>query len=94
MIKKFKLPSARRWRYSKCVCSNLANLERQKIDNELKEKKKLIKELETILKSAAKIKGIIKTELNELTEKFGDDRKTQVIERGVERFFHRGPGAE
>ena len=40
---------------------SLAGLERKKIENELKEKRKLIKELESILKSKQKLLNIIKT---------------------------------
>ena len=57
---------------------SLANLERIKIVDELKEKKKLIKELEAILRSKTKIKSIIKNEVKDLANKFGDERKTQI----------------
>jgi DNA gyrase subunit A len=66
--------------------STLANLERLKIENELKEKKTLIKDLESILKSAVKIKDIIKKEIKDLAEKFGDDRRTKVVAHGVKEF--------
>jgi len=46
----------------------LAALERQKVENELKEKRKLIEELTLILKSPAKILKIIKDEVTELKE--------------------------
>jgi len=46
----------------------LAALERQKIEDELKEKRELIKELMLILKSPARIMGIIKKEVSELKE--------------------------
>ncbi|MFA5360497.1 MAG: DNA gyrase subunit A [Candidatus Paceibacterota bacterium] len=57
---------------------NLAKLERNKIDEELAEKNKLIKEYTLILKEPKKITEIIKKELQELKEKYGDERRTQV----------------
>ncbi|MCX6796017.1 MAG: DNA gyrase subunit A [Candidatus Falkowbacteria bacterium] len=66
--------------------ATLANLERLKIETELKEKQKLIKELEGTLKSEAKIKTIIKDEISKLKEKYNDERQTQVISHGVKEF--------
>ncbi|MCF6276931.1 MAG: DNA gyrase subunit A [Candidatus Magasanikbacteria bacterium] len=64
----------------------LANLERQKIENELKEKMVIIKKLEGILNSPKKILGIIKTEISEIKEKFGDTRRTKIVAHGVKEF--------
>ncbi len=86
LIKKFKLSEKQSVAILEMKLQNLANLERLKIENELKEKKKLIKELEAILKSRTKIRNIIKKELEELTEKYGDERRTQLVERGVKDF--------
>jgi DNA gyrase subunit A len=61
----------------------LAGLERKKIEEELAEVQKLIKELESILKSKAKMMGIVKSELAEAAEKFGDDRRTKIVKGGV-----------
>jgi len=47
---------------------------------------KLIKELETILKSPTKILGIIKDEILALREKYGQERRTQIISHGVDSF--------
>lgn len=64
----------------------LAALEREKINAELKEKKELIKELQLILKSPAKLLKLIKDELQELKRKYGDERRTQVVSRGLTVF--------
>jgi len=61
----------------------LAGLEQKKIKDELKEKKKLIKEFETLLNSPRKILTIIKNELKEIKDKFADARKTKVYTRPV-----------
>ena len=63
----------------------LAALEHEKIDAELKEKKALIEELKLILKSPAKMLKIIKDEVKELKEKYGDERRTQVVGRRARR---------
>ncbi|HMB26161.1 MAG TPA: DNA gyrase subunit A, partial [Patescibacteria group bacterium] len=65
---------------------NLANLERLKIEDELKEKRKLIKELKELLASAKKIMGVIKEELLEIKEKYGDARKTRIFKSPVGEF--------
>ena len=64
----------------------LAGLERKKIEDELKEKLALIKDLEAILKSDTKVAGIVKDELLRVKEKFGDERKTKVMKSGVGEF--------
>ena len=58
----------------------LAKLERVEVENELKEKKEIIKNLTEILKSEEKIKGVVKDELLEMKEKFDDKRRTKVNE--------------
>jgi len=58
--------------------SNLAKLEKQKIEDELKEKLKLEEEYIIILKEPKRILKIIKDELNVSKEKYDDGRKTQI----------------
>ena len=58
--------------------ANLAKLEKQKIEDELKEKQKLAAEYELILKQPKRILKIIKDEINYLKDKYGDDRKTKI----------------
>ncbi|HTW96391.1 MAG TPA: DNA gyrase subunit A [Candidatus Methylomirabilis sp.] len=86
LIKKFKLTERQAVAILEMKLQQLANLERLRVEEELKEKKKIIAELESILKSRARILGIIKTEIKELADKYGDDRKTQVVARGVKDF--------
>jgi DNA gyrase subunit A len=57
---------------------NLAKLERKKLEQELSEKQKLIKEYTLILKDSKKISNIIKEEIKALKEKYGDERRTEV----------------
>lgn len=57
----------------------LTGLEQEKINAEYNELKVKITELEAILADRNKVLAIIKVELQEDREKFGDDRKTQII---------------
>jgi DNA gyrase subunit A len=56
----------------------LTGLERDKIIQEYKEVIALIEELEAILKSEEKIKEIIRVEFKEISDKYGDDRRTKI----------------
>lgn len=64
--------------------SKLAGLERKKLEEELAQVQTLIKELKDILSSPKKILAVIKKELAELAEKYGDDRRTKVMRGGVQ----------
>ncbi len=64
----------------------LAALEREKITAELKEKLVLVAELQLLLKSPAKILGVIKKEFTELRAKYGDERRTKVISHSLKEF--------
>ncbi len=86
LIKLFKLTERQAVAILEMRLQQLANLERQKIEDELKEKRILIKELEGILASPKKIAEIIRKELKEIKDKFGDERRTQVIKSAVGEF--------
>ena len=79
LIKKFKLTVIQADAILETKLSALAKLERDKITQELAQKKKEIKEFSEILKSPAKIKGVIKKELLALKEEYGDERRTKVF---------------
>ena len=86
LIKKFKLSERQAIAILEMRLQQLANLERLKVETELKEKQKLIKELEAILKSPTKILNIIKAEVIELKDKFAEPRRTQIVAHGVDNF--------
>lgn len=81
LIKKFKLSERQAVAILEMKLQTLAGLERKKIEDELKEILERIKELTLILKSPEKLKAIIKKELQELKEKFGDKRRTKVVKQ-------------
>ncbi|HQT82557.1 MAG TPA: DNA gyrase subunit A [Candidatus Paceibacterota bacterium] len=64
--------------------SKLAGLERKKLEDELSEVQALIKKLKDILSSPKKILAVVKAELIELAEKYGDDRRTKIVKGGVQ----------
>ena len=64
----------------------LAGLERKKIEDELDAVQAFIKECEEILKSAKRVLKIIIDDLNEIKEKYGDDRRTKVVKHGAKSF--------
>ena len=86
LMKTFKFSERQTVAILEMKLQQLANLERLKLEEELKEKKKLIKELTDILNSTKKVLQIIKDELVEIKEKFGDERKTKVIKSAVGQF--------
>ena len=65
---------------------SLAGLERQKVEDELKEVQARIKELEKILASEEEILRLIKEELLEMKEKYGDERKTTIVDHEIGAF--------
>lgn len=64
----------------------LAALEREKLEAELKEKKKLIGELEGVLSHPKKILEVIVRELEELKRTYPEERRTKIIPTGLIEF--------
>lgn len=62
----------------------LTGLEREKIENELADLLKLIGELRLILSSDEKILEVIKNELLEIKDKYGDERRTAIDMTAIE----------
>jgi DNA gyrase subunit A len=62
----------------------LTSLERQKIEDELKELREKIAELTEILASETKLREVIVKELREVQKKYGDSRRTEIIEEEAE----------
>jgi DNA gyrase subunit A len=79
LMKKFKLTQIQANAILETKLSALAKLERKRIEEELKELKSKIKEYTAILKSPQKIKALVKKELKELKDKYGDQRRTKVF---------------
>lgn len=86
LIKKFKLTEVQSIAILEMRLQQLANLERLKVETELKEKLALIKELQAILASPKKILNIIAAEIKELSERYGDKRRTEIVPHAVKEF--------
>ena len=86
LMKDFKLSDLQATAILEMKLQTLSGLERKKIEDELKEKLKLIAELESLLASQKKILKVVKDELKEMAEKYGDDRKTKIVKSGVSEF--------
>jgi DNA gyrase subunit A len=82
--KKFKFSQLQAAAILEMRLSKLAGLERQKLEDELSEIQKLIAKLEDILSSAKKILAVVKKELEDLAELYGDDRRTKIMKGGVQ----------
>jgi len=78
LIKRFRLTKIQANAILETKLSALAKLERKKIEEELKEIRAKIKELTAILNSPQRIKEVIKKEIKEIKDNFGDERKTKV----------------
>ncbi len=79
LMKKFGLSDIQCQAILDMQLKRLTGLERSKIEEELKELEKLINYLESLLRDVFKILGVIKAELLELVERYGDERRTKVI---------------
>ncbi|MGD8633266.1 MAG: DNA gyrase subunit A [Anaerolineales bacterium] len=78
--KKFKLSEIQAQAILDMPLKRLSGLERKKIVQEYKETQKLIKELESLLRSPKKMRNAISEELKSLKEKYGDRRRTLIAD--------------
>ncbi|MBU1178832.1 DNA gyrase subunit A [Patescibacteria group bacterium] len=83
LMKKFSLSDRQATAILEMKLQTLAGLERQKIEDELKEKLQLIKDLKSLLKDHKKILEVVKKELNKMRETYSDERKTKIIKHAV-----------
>jgi DNA gyrase subunit A len=87
LMKQFKLSEIQAQAILDMRLQRLTGLERKKIEEEYEAVIKLIAELKGILESKAKRMYIIKTELIELKNKYGDERRTVVLEEDITEDF-------
>ncbi len=86
LIKTFRFSEIQAQAILEMRLQKLAGLERKKIEDELREVQALIAELKSILSSPKRILAVIKKELLEINEKYGDDRRTRVVKHGAKAF--------
>ncbi|HET9121346.1 MAG TPA: DNA gyrase subunit A [Solirubrobacterales bacterium] len=78
LIDKFELSRAQAQAILDMRLQRLTALEADRIKEEHKELTKLIKELRAILADEQKVLGLVKSELSEIAEKYGDERRTEI----------------
>lgn len=78
LISKFILTDKQANAILEMKLQRLTSLEIEKLQQELEELHRLIAEYKAILASEQRIMDIVKTELTEIKEKYGDDRKTEL----------------
>lgn len=86
LVKQFKLSEIQAKAILAMQLRRLTGLEREAIENELKELLALIAKLEAILAKEEEILKIVKIELLEMKEKYGDDRRSQIINHELGKF--------
>jgi len=86
LVNKFKMTDIQATAILEMRLQTLAALERQKIEDELREKKKLIIELGALLKSPQKILNVIKDELQDLKKNYSEPRRTKMVVGGLKEF--------
>ncbi|NLA43234.1 DNA gyrase subunit A [Candidatus Saccharibacteria bacterium] len=86
LIKQFKLSEIQAKAILAMQLRRLTGLERDAVENELRELLELIKRLEAILADEQEILNIIKTELLEMKDKYGDERRSKIINHELGKF--------
>ncbi len=86
LVQRFKLTEIQANAILAMQLRTLAGLERKKIQDEYDELQKTIAALKEILSSEANILKVIREELVEVREKYGDDRRTQIERKAVGNF--------
>ena len=80
LIERFGLTDAQAQAIVEMTLGKLSGLERQKVEDRLAKLVELVDELRGILADENKVKDIIKTELTEIKNKFGDKRLSELTE--------------
>ena len=78
-MSKFKLSEIQATHILDMPLRRLTALEKEKLEEEKKELKQTIKDLTAILKSRTKQNEILIEELDAITEKFGDERRSRLV---------------
>ena len=78
LIERFGLSEAQAQAIVDMRLRALTGLEREKLENEYKELMEKIKELKAILSDKKLLLGVIREEITEIAEKFGDERRTSI----------------
>lgn len=86
LVKRFGLSEIQAKAILAMQLRRLTGLERQAIEDELKALRELIAKLEALLADENKILAVIKEELQEIKEKYGDKRRSEIINQELGKF--------
>ena len=78
LMERFGLSDAQAQAIVDMRLKTLTGLEREKLENEYKDLMAQITELKAILADEKKLLAVIRTEILEIADKYGDDRRTQI----------------
>ncbi len=84
LIKRFRFTEIQAQAILDMPLRRLAALERKKLQDEYKDLRKRIRELEDLLAHPKKILRVIQQELTQLAEKYGDPRRTRILPNASE----------
>tara|TARA_B100001057_G_scaffold217298_1_gene217477 strand:+ start:6308 stop:8554 length:2247 start_codon:yes stop_codon:yes gene_type:complete len=87
LIKNFKLSEIQANAILEIKLRQLAKLEQIKLEDEKKNLTTEQHEIEKVLKSKTRLKTLIKKELNEIKDNFGEDRKSPIIASSAAKIF-------
>ena len=80
LIERFGLSDAQAQAIVEMTLGKLSGLERQKVEDRIAKLALIVEELTGILADENKVKDIVKKEITELKDKFGDERKSEIVE--------------
>ncbi len=80
LMERFGLTEIQAQAIVEMTLGKLSGLERQKVEDRIAKLVEIIDELESILADEGKLLGILKDELGEIRNKFGDARKSELVE--------------
>lgn len=80
LMEEFSLSAEQAQAIVDMTLGRLSGLERQKVEEKLRKLYEMIKEYRETLADEGKIKEIIKTDMLEIKQRFGDERKTEIVQ--------------
>ncbi len=80
LMERFSLSEAQAQAIVEMTLGRLSGLERQKVEDRIAKLTEIIEELTSILEDESKLLGILKDELTEIKKKYGDERRSELVE--------------
>ena len=80
LVERFALSDAQAQAIVEMTLGKLSGLERKKVEDRIAKLEEIVAELRGILADEEKVKTILKDELTEIKNKFGDERKSEITE--------------